>query len=203
MRRFCLLAVLMMLLCLLCACGGKRKDELQAPVDFRASLLQAGGCSFRLEGTTDVEGRVYSYSLQCLCRTDGSAEAEVISPESIAGICIRTAPGEAKLLYDGAELSFGEPDDPRLAPAAAPATLTAAWTEAYITDAGMENGSLHVCYRLGYDDNVLYVYTDFDKAGRPVGAEMVFDGRRVSTLTVSDFEFTSGGNDETTQEDVG
>ena len=203
MRRVAMLAVLTMLLCLLCACGGKEKDELQAPMDFRAALLTAGGCSFRLDGQTEVEGRIFAYSLRCACTTDGASEVEVTAPESIAGIRIRTAPGEAKLLYDGVELTFGEADDPRLAPAAAPSTLLSAWTDAYITDAGREEGQLLVCYRLGYDDDAIFVYTRFDDEGKPASAELVYDGRTVSRLTVSEFEFTNGGNDETTQEDLG
>ena len=193
----------MMLLCLLCACGGKEKKELQASVDLRASLLRAGGCSFRLDGQTESEGRIYTYALRCRCRTDGSAEAEVIAPESIAGIRVRTGPGEAKLLYDGAELTFGEPEEPRLAPAAAPAVLVSAWTSAHIADAGTEDGRLLVCYRPDDDEDGLLVYTTLDGQGRPCAAELVFEGRTVTVLTVSEFEFTTGGNDETTQEDLG
>ena len=203
MRRKCWIAVLMMLLCLLCACSGKKKDELQAPVDFRASLLGAGGCTFILDGKTEVEGKLFTYALRCRCTTDGASEVEVTAPESIAGIRIRTAPGEAKLLYDGVELTFGETDDPRLSPAAAPATLIAAWTEAFISDTGREEGKLQVCYRLGYDDDAIYVYTRFDDSGKPVSAELVFEGSTVSTLTVSEFAFSTGGNNETTEEDLG
>ncbi len=203
MRRGSLIAVLMMLLCLLSACGGKEKKELQASVDFRTELLRAGGCRFRLDGRTEVEDRIYEYSLLCRCGTDGASEVEVLAPEPIAGIRVRTAPGEAKLLYDGAELTFGEPEEPRLAPAAAAATLVSAWTEANITDVGREDGALQMCCRFGYDEDGLLVYTTFDEKGKPASAELVCSSRTVTVLTISDFEFTTGGNDEITQEDMG
>ena len=81
-----LFAVPMLLLCLLCACAGQRTESLQAPVDFRARLIQAGGCGLRLEGTADVGERVYAFTLDCVCGADGSAELTVLAPETLAEV---------------------------------------------------------------------------------------------------------------------
>ena len=50
-RRGC--AVLMMCLCLLLGGCGGRSQGVSPAIAFRASLVQAGGCSFRAELTAD------------------------------------------------------------------------------------------------------------------------------------------------------
>ena len=53
MRQRICFAVLMMSLCLLCACGGKESDPIQAPMDFRRELLTRGGCGMELEARAE------------------------------------------------------------------------------------------------------------------------------------------------------
>ena len=202
MRRTVSFAVLMMTLCLLCACGGKQNEVFQAPMDFRADFLAKGSCRFTAAGTAEVEQRLYEMTLGCTCRSDGTAEIRICEPESIAGVEAETDGRTGKILYDGMSLAFGVPCDDRLAPAAMPAVLCHAWAEGYILSAGQDETGLLAVYDFGADDPV-NVRTWFDEEGLPIRAEFVWMGRVCGRLEITDFELISGGNYEAAEEDLG
>lgn len=202
MRRI-VFAVPMLLLCLLCACAGKRTESVQAPVDFRAALLQAGGCSLRLTGTADVGERVYAFSLACVCGADGSVELQILEPESLAGITARTDGKTGRLQFDDVGVTFGLSADSRLSPMEAPGSLIRAWIEGYIASAGTEGAERCVVYEVGYDADAYRVETRFNTDGVPIRAELALDGNVLCRLEISEFQFFSGGDYETAEEDLG
>ena len=85
MRRW-RIAVPMLTLCLLCACGGKTNDPLQAPMDYRTDLLANGGCAFELDARVETGDRLWELSLDCELDANGDGTVKVLAPESIAGI---------------------------------------------------------------------------------------------------------------------
>ncbi len=198
-----LAAVPMMLLCLLCACGGKETNPLQAPMDFRAALLRAGGCRLTMEGSADVDDRVWTFALDAELRTDGTADLTLREPESVAGITVRLEGPEGRLGFEEVSVEFGVPEDERLAPAAVPRTLILAWTEGYIASAGPDGEEDVVVFELGYDAEKITVETRFDKAGAPLRAELIREGRSCVRLDLSNFELYAGGNDEAAEENLG
>ena len=190
MRRWSI-AVPMMLLCLLCACGGKETNPLQAPMDFRKDLLQQGGCRVELAGTADLEEGVYSFRLEGRLDSDGSTEFTLLEPEELAGITVKTDGKTGRLICDAVSVAFGTPSDERLAPVSVPAALIRAWTEGYISSAGAEEELLLAVYELGYDSDTVSVYTWFDETGAPVRAELALRGKTEVRLTLSKFELLS------------
>ena len=200
------LAVLTMLLCLLCACGGKENSPLQTPIDFRADLLNSGGCSFQAQISAEVEERMYDLTLDCSCLSGGTARVTVLAPETIAGVCAETDGKTGKLLYDGLSLAFGLPCDQRLAPVAMPAAVCRAWAEGMITSTGQEEEGLLAVYSMGSDDPVT-VRTWFGPEGTPIRAELVWMGRVCGRMQIADYQTeniqTTGGSYEAAEEDLG
>ena len=84
MRRGC--AVLMMCLCLLLGGCGGRSQGVSPAIAFRASLVQAGGCSFRAELTADYGDYVVPFALDCETEVNGPTHFTVAAPETLAGI---------------------------------------------------------------------------------------------------------------------
>lgn len=193
----------MMLLCLLCACSGKENNPLQAPMDFRSDLLRQGGCRLLMEGTADVEDRVWSFALDCCLGTDGSMEAEILRPEDLSGITAQISGETGKLTCEDVSVEFGASADERLSPLSAPRTLMQAWTDGYISSAGPEDGLTLAVFELGYDSDTITVHTWFDETGVPVRAELAHRGTVGVRLMLSNFELSSGGNYEAAEENLG
>lgn len=201
--RLKLAAVLMMLLCLLTACGGKENDILQAPMDFRAQLLQSGGCRFTAVLIAEDDSESYEFKTDCSCFTDGSAEISVTAPESIAGICASLSADRDVLQFDGMAVGFSDLAGGRVSPVGAPQLLASCWAGDYIRSVGTEDGLQRVSYEHGYDEAQLIIDCWFDEKNIPIYGEICYNNKTVLKTAISDFSFISGGNYETTEADMG
>lgn len=186
-RRWMMIAVLMMNLCLLCACGGKEKDPLQAPMDFRAELLARGGCAFELAARSEAGDRLWELELACALDPEGRGTVTVLAPESIAGISAVLEDGKNSLRYGELSLGLGTLPGTELAPAAAPGALVRAWARDWIASAGTEDGTLLA----SYEDGALTVRTRFDASGVPIRAELALDGRTCFQAEIRNFEWNT------------
>ena len=184
MRR--LLAVT--LLCLLLAGCTEGKDTLSHAVEFRAALVQAGGCSFQAEITADFGETVESFTVSCEAQADGETNLTILEPETLAGITATVTQVGGKITYDGMMLDFGLLADESLAPAAAPSLMVACWSGEYISSAGNEDAYYRASYEKGYDEDVLKVDTWFEN-GLPIYAEVCYNDARILQLKITDFEF--------------
>ena len=193
----------MLLLCLLCACRGEKTESIQAPMDFRAALLRAGGCRFRAEGTVEQADKSLDFTLDCLCRADGTAELTILAPESVAGITAAVTAAGGALEYQDVRVGLGAGTDDRLTPLLAPVTLTEAWCRGWLTSAGEEDGALCAVFELEPGQDPLTVYTWFSPAGVPLRAELVRGGVAALRLRLSEFEWIHGGTNEAAEENLG
>ena len=176
---------MMILLCLLCACGGKANDPLQAPMDFRTELLAHGGCAFELEALAETDGQAWALTLACELDASGSGTVRVLAPESIVGIAAVTDGETGSLVYEDLCLGLGTFPGTELAPAAAPGQLVRAWTRAWIASAGTGDGALLACY----EDGSLTARTWFDAEGVPLRAELAIDGRSRFQAEIRNFQW--------------
>ena len=198
MRRW-RIAVPMLTLCLLCACGGKTNDPLQAPMDYRTDLLANGGCAFELDARVETGDRLWELSLDCELDANGDGTVKVLAPESIAGITAVTEGGTGSLRYDGVSLGLGTLPGTELAPAAAPGRLVRAWARDWIASAGPAEDALLACY----EDGPVTVRPWFDAERVPLRAELAIDGTVRFFGEIRNFTWKAGNTDETTQENLG
>ncbi|MBR6413508.1 MAG: hypothetical protein IKS21_02715 [Oscillospiraceae bacterium] len=194
-----ILAVLMMLLFLLCACGRSESNPLQAPMDFRGTLLAQGGCHFVAEACAETGDRVWALTLDCTLNAEGSGTVTVLAPETIAGITARIDGEDGSLCYETLVLGLGTLPDSTLAPVAAPGKLVLAWARDWIASAGAEDETLLVCYSA----EALEVRTRFGADGTPVQAELLQNGKACFSAELHNFEWKAETKDETTEENVG
>ena len=172
MRKQLLISVLLLPLCLLCACAGKEIEPLEAPMAFRAALLERGGCRFELEALAQAGEELWPLTLACDLDASGGGTVTVLAPESIAGVCARLEGEKGTLEYEDLALALGRLPDSDLAPAAAPGVLVRAWARDWIASAGPDGEDLLACYQ-GKD---LEIRTWFDAGGLPLRAELALDG---------------------------
>ena len=179
------LAVLAAVCLTLVGCG--RKDaELQRAMELRAKLL-VSSCSFDTEITADYGDEIYTFGVTCEADSSGGLEFLVTGPESIAGITGIADEDGGKLTFSDTALAFPLLADGQLSPAAGPYVLIKTLRGGYLTAAGMEDALLRLTIDDSYEDDALTLDIWLNEADQPVRAEILYDGRRILTMTVENF----------------
>lgn len=200
MRRICL-TVLPMLLCLLCACGGKEQDVFQGPMAFRTELLACETVRADLDCILEDETEAWPFTLAAAMRPNGAMEAVITAPESLEGITAHADQESRRLTFDGVMVDFGMSPAGLDSPILVPRLLMEAWCSGWLVSAGKDRDLLLAVYELDYGAEAKTVRTWFDAENHPVRAELVRDGKVQCTVRITDF--TVGGINETAQEDLG
>lgn len=178
------IAVPMLLLLLLCACGA-RETSAQTPVRFRTSLTQAGGCDFVAAVTADYGDYIRQFTINCDCEP-GKTECTVQEPEYASGITAAVSGEEASVRFGDTVLAVEEFSSRKISPVAAPYISERAWSEGYISATGMDGEMETVEYTLGYGSDQLTVITYF--SGQVPVLSAISDGKAdLITCKITDF----------------
>lgn len=180
-----ILAVILALL-LLGGCGGKNA-ELQRAMALRAKLL-GSCCSFEAEITADYGSSIQTFRVYCEGNDQGNLGFSVTAPESIQGITGRIEAGEGKLSFQDTALAFPLLAEEQLSPVSSPWIFWNTLRGGYLTAAGMEEELLRLTIDESYEDNALTMDVWLDAGDNPVRAELLFDGRRILTLIIENFQ---------------
>lgn len=178
--------VVLLMLTLLSGCSGK-SQELDRAMELRAQLL-AHSCSFDAEITADYGDKLYTFSVYCEGDTQGNLGFQIKSPETIAEITGTVSNDGGKLTFDGTALEFPLLADDQVTPVSAPWLLLKTLQGGYLTSAGMEEELLRLTINDSYEDDALQLDIWLDSEDLPVRAEILYDGRRILTLSVSNFQ---------------
>ena len=172
---------------LLTGCTGKR-DELDRAMKLRASLLGCLGCSFDVAITADYGDEIYQFAMQCEGDGRGNLSFTVTKPESIAGITGEISSGEGKLIFDDVALQFPLMADDQVTPISGPWILMKTLLGGYLTAANEEDDLLHLTIHDSYEDDALQMEIWLNGENKPVCGEILYDGRRIVTMTVENFQ---------------
>lgn len=199
------IAVPMMLLLLLSACGAA-KESAQTPVRFRTELNSAGGLTDTLTLKADYGDQVREFTLACDSAVAGETRLTVVSPEIAQGITATVSGTDAVVNYGETTLAVEDFSSRRISPMAAQYLLTKAWSEGYISTCGMDGELEQVTYALGYGAGQLTIETWFSE-GAPLRAE-ISDGTQtlifceISDLTLKK-KAEQHGNTQAAETDLG
>lgn len=162
-------------------------EELDRAMALRAELL-CHDCSFNAEITADYGDEQYTFGVYCEGDTKGNLGFAVTSPETISGIRGVTANDTGKLTFDDAALEFPLMADDQVTPVSAPYLLLKSLQGGYVRSVGEEDGLLRVTVDDSYEEDALQLDIWLDENDLPVRAEILYDGRRILTMEVSDFQ---------------
>lgn len=179
----------LLVLVLFSGCSGP-EDGLDRAMTLRARLLQ-GACSFTAEVTADYGQQVHTFTLDCRGDPQGNLSFAVTLPESIRGITGSVTGEGGMLTFAGAALQFASLADGQLSPVSAPWVLLKTLRSGYLTSAGMDGDLLLVCMDDTYADNALKLEVWLDEGDNPVRADLVYDGRRILSVTIRNFQIQS------------
>lgn len=177
----------MIALVLLTGCTGKR-DELDRAMKLRANLLGCLGCSFDVNITADYGDALYEFAMSCTSGGRGDLNFTVTQPESIAGISGSISSGEGKLTFDDAALQFALLADGQVTPVSGPWILMKTLLGGYLTAVSEEEDLLHLTINDSYEEDALQMEIWLNSDDVPVCAEILYDGRRIVTMTVENFQ---------------
>ena len=179
------MSALLVLILLLGGCSG-RQEELERAMTLRAKLL-ASECSVDVKITADYGDKLYVFAMTCQGDSRGNLTFTVTEPESIAGITGVISQDGGKLTFDDTALAFPLMADDQLTPVSAPWILLKTLRGGYLTSANMEEELLHLTIDDRYEEDSLQLDIWLDGQNLPVQSDILYDGRRILTVQVSNF----------------
>ncbi len=182
-------ASLLLILLLLPGCANSR-DHIDRMMGLRGKLLASGGCRFTASVTADYGDTVHEFGLDCAADSQGNLEFSVTAPESIAGITGTISSEGGKLTFDDTALTFPLLAEGQVAPVTAPWIFLKTLRGGYLTSAGVEGEYLRVTIDDTYEEDALHLDIWLNEADLPVQADILYDGRRILSITVGNFEIS-------------
>lgn len=180
------LIALLLAALLMSGCGGEN-PELKRAMDLRAKLLTSS-VSFDAEITADYGSEIHTFSVYCEGDSQGNLGFRVTAPETIADITGRIDNREGKLTYQDTVLAFPLLAEDQLSPVSAPWIFYQTLRGGYLTAAGTEDDLVRLTIDDSYEEDALTVDIWLDAADSPVRAEILYDGRRILTLSIKNFQ---------------
>ncbi len=175
-----------LVLCVLWGCAAAE------PVDrgllFRQKLLEGQGCRFQAVVTADYGETLQTFQLDCEADQQGNLTFSVVLPEVISGITGTVSEEGGALNFDDQVLAFSPLADGQIAPVTAPWILVHTLRGGYLRSSAQGERGLRLTIDDSYREDALQVDIWLDDVDRPIAAEILWDGRRILSMTVEKFE---------------
>ena len=181
------LAALMLILLTLTGCT-KTRSMLDKAMTLRAELLACESCTFDATITADYGDQLHTFGMHCVGDNDGVVRFEVTAPETLAGITGILNGEEGKLTFDDQGVAFSMLADGQVTPVSGPWILMKTLLGGYITACNEEDGLLHLMINDSYADDALELEIWLDVESRPIQTEIGYDGRRILTMEIENFQ---------------
>lgn len=182
------IAALLCMVLLLTGCA-ETDRTMDRAMAFRSRLLGAGGCSFDADITADYGDKSYTFSMACTADERGALTFSVTKPESISGITGSVSATGGKLTFDDKALSFALMADGLVTPVSGPWVLLKTLRSGYLTSCGQEGEYLRLAIDDSYEADALHLDIWLGEGDLPVRGEILWQGRRLLSITVTNFTF--------------
>ena len=177
----------MLMLVILTGCS-KTKDMLDKAMTLRADLLACRNCTFDAVITADYGDEVNTFGMHCVGDNDGNLEFTLTAPETIAGITGVISAGEGKLTFDDQAVAFPLLAEGQVTPVSGPWILMKTLMGGYLTACNEEEDLLHLMIHDSYEEDALDLEIWLDGQMRPVQTEIGYEGRRILTMEIENFQ---------------
>lgn len=154
----------------------------------RVKLL-AQSVAFDAAITADYGNMTYTFSASCTSDTQGTLTFSVTEPQTIAGITGTVSAAGGKLTFDDQALAFEMLADGQVTPVTGPWILMNTLRSGYLTSCGAEGEGIRLAIDDSYEDDALHLDIWLDENDLPVRGEILWQGRRILSIEVSNFKF--------------
>ena len=179
---------LCLLLLLLSGCAGP-PGEMENALELRSRLLQASGCSFDVEITADYGDRIHTFSMACQGDSKGDISFQVTAPETISGISGRLSGSGGEIVFEDTALALELLAEEQLSPLSAPWIFLKTLRSGCMTSVCREQEQLRLSVDDSYEADPLRLDIWLNPENRPEHADILYNGRRILSLDVENFEF--------------
>lgn len=179
--------ILTLSLLFLCGCSGNTKG-IDRGMELRTKLLEANSVCFDAQITADYGDKAYLFGMHCQGDRDGNIRFTVTEPESISGITGEIKKDGGALTFDDTALHIELLTDEQLNPVSAPWIFLQALRSGYMTCAGMEDDLLRLTIDDSYKEDALQLDIWVNGQNIPVGAEILYDGKHILSLSLVNFQ---------------
>lgn len=187
MKRISSVIVLLLLL-FFSGCSSEDNDVNRA-MTLREKLSQGGGCTFDVQIVADYGESVYTFSLSCTSNALGDVEFVVKEPETISGISGKISNEGGKLTFDEQVLGFPLLADGQITPVSAPWLMIYALRGGYLASCGTDGDLLRISVDDSYNEDSLRLDVWINNDNLPVRGEILWQGRRIVSLSINNFLF--------------
>lgn len=177
-------------MCMLLLAGCDRGDsEISRAMQLRQKITGAGGCEFDCVITADYTDVTYTFGLHCLFDKMGNLTFQVTEPESIQGITGKIDAEGGKLTFDDHALMFQLMADGYISPISAPWIFMKTLRGGYIHACGKDDDGMRIILHDSYEEDPLQIEVWTDGKDDPVYSELLWKGRKILSLHVSNFTY--------------
>ena len=153
------------------------------------SVLLSKTVAFDTVITADYGDKTYTFGTSCQADTQGTLTFTVTAPETIAGITGTISKNGGKLTFDGQALAFPMLADGQVTPVSGPWILMNTLRSGYLTSCANEGEGLRLSIDDSYQDDALHLDIWLDADDNPVRGEILWQGRRIVSMEVKNFQF--------------
>lgn len=174
------------LLITLSGCGSVQ-SEMDKALALRNRLQN--GCTFDVTITADYQQKVYTFGMNCTVDSKGDMSFRVLSPDTISGITGSVSDESAKLTFNDQVLLFEKIADGQITPVSAPWLLIRTLKGGYLKACGKYDDGVYIQLDDSYAEDALQLDVWTDENDFPVRGEILWQGRRILSMTVENFTF--------------
>ncbi len=160
---------------------------MDSALHMRNEILSAKECSFQAEITADYGDEVQSFTLNCKTDLQGNLTFSVVAPEIISGLTGKIDETGGGINFDQSMLAFPLLADGQLSPVSAPWIFMHSLRSGFIHACGQDKDLYRVTIHDSFSGAPLQMELWFDNERKPVHCEIIWDGRRIITVNVSNF----------------
>lgn len=183
----CLISMVLIWTAVCCGCANR--SELDRAMALRADLLGCHGYRFDTTVTADYGEQVYTFAMACQSDNRGNLTFTVKEPESISGISGQISQQGGKITFDDTALAFELLADGQVTPVSAPWILVHTLHDGYMTACSSTEQGLILSIDETYEEDSLNLTVWLGENDLPTGAEILYRGSRILSLTVENFTY--------------
>ena len=167
-------------------CGAS--SDIDPGITLRNKLTDGDGCSFRCTVTADYGDSITEFTMDCVSSGNADMTFTVVQPETVSGITGKISQSGGALTFEDKVMLVQLLADGQLTPLCCPWLMLRTIQGGIIHASGKSGDGSDVIYDDVYASEPFQMYAQLDGSAIPQVCEFVWQGRRIMTVQVEDFQ---------------